>query len=104
MPAASTTPATDRGRQRRLPDFEGADGAEEDATLTPDVCVCIAEADSLTEAGRAIPELEEAAANGAAATGTAESETAATVPELADTDVPEMACPDSVSRFSRCKS
>ena len=68
-----TNPATDRSSQRLLPDFEGADGAKKCHGAR---CVRMAIAGSLTEVGRATPELEEGADEGAAATGTTQSEAA----------------------------
>src|ERR1035438_4217564 len=103
MAAAIRTPAAESKSQRRLPDGYGGEGG----ALTPELWAWMADADWLTDAGCAMPELEAAAANGAAET--AES-AAGTVPEIAAGVDPEIAagvdpeCPDSVSRLSRCRS
>ena len=67
----------------------------------PDAFASTADAESPASGGWPMPE-PSAIDDEAAAINGVESAAASTVPELAAATVPE--CPDSVSRFSRCRS
>src|SRR5271169_5248916 len=99
--AAITIAAAETSNQRRPLDGEGA---EEGTAAISDPCAWIADDDSFTETGRAMAEPEAGTDKGAAAAWTAESDAAATLPELAGTEIAELERPDSVSRLSRCRS
>src|ERR1019366_4742586 len=93
--AAITTPAVESSSQRFEREEAGATAASETG---PEA----AAAEPLPEANLAGPDPE--ATVGAGGTWIPESEAMGTLPEGAAADVPELDRPDSVSRFSRCRS